>query len=1033
MSKKRFNPLDHLIGLEPPSSQAPSRWSEHVPFVMYLVGALEPHLVVDLAASDGALYLGVCQAIDALKLDTEAFAVRPRQVACDDGLAAAAAQSLDEPRYARFSRVLEATVDQSALHFDSESIDLLRIGGDREVELVEREFQSWHGKMSRFGLVLIDCVARRSGNLGVSQLWEELSRRFPSFLFDHGPGLGVLCVGEDGARVFSSLVGADADDADRIRRFFASLGKTYRERATSSHVLEVGPSRGLSKTVIQAERIDRLMSALRDSQRRLKAADERLAMFEARMASRTWRIADHLGHAATRLAPGGSKRRALIGTLSSALGARARAPGPMARSLRTITDRVRHSLPGIGARRVRQRLHAVLDFIRFHWEVHSSPPAFTPFTSARASVVIPDADETTSVLACLRSIAQTAPGVTFELIMVDASAKARTSRALRRAPGISVVANPDNDGFARCCNRGAALARGDYLVFLRSAAIVAEGWLAELAGTFDELCNVGLVVPKVIDSDGRLKDSVLPSGGQTSALGQSVTHDPEHPRYNYVRELETCSDACMMIPTALFHGIGGFDSARDAEDAGATLAHQVRQAGYRVLYQPAAQIIDGVPMANRGSVAKTIAASQAINPPHFGGDLRKLDWPAPRSFQGPFRDRVARGSVTGPSRKGRVLVIDYSLPTPDQDAGSVRMVEILKAIRARGNHVTFIPADLTHRTPYAQNLQRIGVEVVYQPFYSCAPDYLEQHGQEFDLIILSRADVASRFVESARRCAPQAKLFFDTVDLHFLREERAAELMDSPRLRKAARRRKRQELVLTNQCDVTVVVSPVEKAILERECPGSVVRVVPTVVDVPRDEPPGFDDRQNVLFIGGFAHAPNVDAVVYFVEEVLPHIVEQLPDVIFQVVGSNTPAKIRELSGKNVEVLGFVPDVKPLLERARVSVAPLRFGAGVKGKVNHSMAYGIPTVVSSIAAEGMHLVHEYDAMIADLPATTAGAVVRLYTSRELWERVSANGRENVQKHFSVESVSRQIDELLAFAGLGDRMPSRREAKLPSLG
>ena len=170
---------------------------------------------------------------------------------------------------------------------------------------------------------------------------------------------------------------------------------------------------------------------------------------------------------------------------------------------------------------------------------------------------------------------------------------------------------------------------------------------------------------------------------------------------------------------------------------------------------------------------------------------------------------------------------------------------------------------------------------------------------------------------------------------------------------------------------LTVVVSPVEKAILERECPGLQVRVVPTIMDVPRDEPPGYEDRRDILFIGGFSHAPNVDAVVYFVEEILPLVVERLPDVVFQVVGSNTPVKVRELAGKNVQVLGFVQDVKPVFDRARVAVAPLRFGAGVKGKVNQSMAYGIPTVVSSIAAEGMHLVHEDNAMIADDPASFA--------------------------------------------------------------
>jgi glycosyltransferase involved in cell wall biosynthesis len=359
------------------------------------------------------------------------------------------------------------------------------------------------------------------------------------------------------------------------------------------------------------------------------------------------------------------------------------------------------------------------------------------------------------------------------------------------------------------------------------------------------------------------------------------------------------------------------------------------------------------------------------------------------------------------------------------------MMEILKAIRASGNQVTFIPADLAHRSPYAQNLQRIGIEVVHHPFYPSVPDYLEEHGREFDLVILSRADVASRFVEPVKRHAPRAKLVFDTVDLHFLREGRAALLLNDARLRNAARRRKRQELVLATQCDATVVVSPVEKTILESECPGLVVHLLPTIMEIPREEPPSFEDRRSVLFIGGFAHPPNVDAVVYFVEEILPLIVARLPDVVFVVVGSNTPDRVRDLAGKNVQVPGFVQNVKPILDQARVAVAPLRFGAGVKGKVNLSMAHGIPTVVSSIAAEGMHLVHEDNAMIADDPASFASAIVRLYTSKELWERTSANGRQNVREHFSVESASRQIAGLLELAGLGSQTAAREELRFAS--
>jgi glycosyltransferase involved in cell wall biosynthesis len=223
-------------------------------------------------------------------------------------------------------------------------------------------------------------------------------------------------------------------------------------------------------------------------------------------------------------------------------------------------------------------------------------------------------------------------------------------------------------------------------------------------------------------------------------------------------------------------------------------------------------------------------------------------------------------------------------------------------------------------------------------------------------------------------------------------------------------------------------VSPSEKAILEAECPGIDVRIISNIHQIDEAEPPGLEGRRNIVFIGGFEHPPNPDAVLFFARAIFPRVRDQLPDVVFQVIGPDAPLEILELASPSIQILGFVPEVKPIFDRARVSVAPLRFGAGVKGKVNQSMALGVPTVVTSIAAEGMYLVHEENAMIADDPECFADAVVRLYSSSDLWKRLSVNGRESVRRHFSVEAASQRVDELLEWAGLGLPSP-RRCAKM----
>jgi O-antigen biosynthesis protein len=347
----------------------------------------------------------------------------------------------------------------------------------------------------------------------------------------------------------------------------------------------------------------------------------------------------------------------------------------------------------------------------------------------------------------------------------------------------------------------------------------------------------------------------------------------------------------------------------------------------------------------------------------------------------------------------------------------LRIMEIMRGVLRRGHHVTLIPDDMLVSPPYLEDLQAVGIEVVYPPHYPSVRDYLGQHGRELNLVIISRADVADRHMTAVRQFAPQAKLVFDTVDLHFVREERQAQLAQATSLQPAAANRKEQELRLARGADLTLVVSPVEKALLEKACHNEIdVRIIPTIYPRSDRNPPGFEGRRGIVFIGGFDHAPNIDAVLYFASEILPRVRECIPDVLFQVIGPDPTPEIRQLASPGIQIMGFVPDVKPIFDQARVAVAPIRFGAGVKGKVNQSMSLGVPTVVTSIAAEGMYLVHKRNAMIADDPESFADAVVRLSSSRSLWRTVSINGLQSLKKHFSVEAASRKIDALLEWAG-----------------
>ena len=152
--------------------------------------------------------------------------------------------------------------------------------------------------------------------------------------------------------------------------------------------------------------------------------------------------------------------------------------------------------------------------------------------------------------------------------------------------------------------------------------------------------------------------------------------------------------------------------------------------------------------------------------------------------------------------------------------------------------------------------------------------------------------------------------------------------------------------------------------------------------------------------------------MVWFCAEVMPRVLKELPETTFHIIGSKMPESVRALTSDHVVTHGYLESVDSLFESCLLSVAPLRFGAGVKGKVNQSMSFGVPVVSTSIGAEGMHLTHEKNILIADSPREFASQVIRLYRDRELWMTLSTNGLKNIDEHFSRAAARRSLEDLL---------------------
>lgn len=356
----------------------------------------------------------------------------------------------------------------------------------------------------------------------------------------------------------------------------------------------------------------------------------------------------------------------------------------------------------------------------------------------------------------------------------------------------------------------------------------------------------------------------------------------------------------------------------------------------------------------------------------------------------------------GQSAEQRLLVIERSILKPDQDAGSLMIHNFLRVLRSRGCAVDFIPLDLAYDESYTPALEQLGIACFQRPLINSVVEHLQFRGGDYDYILVCRPDHTEELLPLLRSYSPQARLLYETHDLHFLREQRQAEIEGDDKLLAHSRWRKAQEMRIVTAVDCTLVVSEQEREIIAREVPGARVEIIP-VIDEVRGTHSGFERRADLIFIGGFEHRPNVDAVLYFVRDIFPLVRRQLGDCRIHVVGSHPPEEVTALATDAVIIHGFVPELEPLLEQVRISVNPLRFGAGVKGKIITSMAAGVPCVGTSIALEGLPLAagDQAQALVADTPEDFAAQVVRLYSDAELWRQLSAVGITLVRDHFSL--------------------------------
>jgi GT2 family glycosyltransferase len=629
-----------------------------------------------------------------------------------------------------------------------------------------------------------------------------------------------------------------------------------------------------------------------------------------------------------------------------------------------------------------------------------------------ATVVIPVHDQLSLTLRCLESLARARTAVAFDVLVVDDASAAPLPSELARVRGLRVERLQRNVGFLQACNAGVACARGRFVVFLNNDTIVHDCWLDALVERAMTDHRIALVGAMLLCPDGTVQEagSIVFRDGSARHYGRGS--DPSAFDVGVTRDVDYCSAACLLVRRTFWDEVGGFDARyQPAYYEDVDLAFEARSRGWRVVYEPAARVVHLEGGSHGTDLAVGTKAFQVRNQMTFARKWSHiLEAQHSPDTDRPLRARDRRG--------GHVIVVDHYVPEHDRDSGSLRMRYLLELLVEEGFVVHFISDNLHASQPYTRQLQALGIEVIagavdpYEVIRQLAPDVV--------LALLARPGVAWRYIPWVREHCPDVPIVFDMVDAHGLRERRRAMVESSPGTAAAADAWDRMEATLALCSDLTLAVSSADADHLRR-CAGDVPYAVLPNIHRPRTVLKSVSERDGILFVGGFRHPPNVRAAIDLVREIVPRVERLLGrDVPVILAGSDPPEEVRRLASRTVTVAGWVLDLAPLHDHCRVFVAPLSFGAGMKGKIGESLINGLPVVTTSIGAEGLDLTLGVDLLVADRPGDLAHHVAAVLTDDDLWRRLAESGRRYAEENLGIAAGRWRLRSILD--GLGVARP-----------
>lgn len=619
----------------------------------------------------------------------------------------------------------------------------------------------------------------------------------------------------------------------------------------------------------------------------------------------------------------------------------------------------------------------------------------------KVSIVIPVYNQFSYTYKCLESILKNSGDVSYEIIIADDVSTDDTTRILEVAENIIVARNKENQRFLRNCNQAARYAHGEYILFLNNDTQVQENWLQPLVDLIERDDTIGMVGSKLIYPDGSLQEAGGIIWGDGHAWNYGNGQNANKPEFNYVKEVDYISGAAIMIRHSLWKEIGGFDELfvpAYCEDS--DLAFEVRKHGYKLMYQPASVVVHFEGKSNGTDLTSGVKQYQVDNS---------------RKLAEKWKDEFAKQSQTEADLfharersqgKKTILVIDHYVPQFDKDAGSKTTWQYLKMFVKEGYNVKFIGDNFFQDDIYTPQLEQLGVEVLYGPWY--AQNYKQwiiDNQDNIDFVYLNRPHITEKYIDFLKN-ETNIKCIYYGHDLHFLRLMREYELTGDEEKKQESEDWKKKELSIMKKAAINYYPSYVEVDEIHKIDPAIPAKAITAYVyetfrdDIDMD----FAKKKGIMFVGGFGHPPNEDAVLWFAKEIYP-LIREKHDIPFYIVGSNPTEAVKKLHGDGIVLKGFVSEeeLQELYNTCKIVVVPLRYGAGVKGKVVESLYYGTPMVSTTVGIEGIKGAEDF-MEVTDDAKEFAQKVISLYNDNERLMRTVENYQNYVKQHNSVDAV-----------------------------